>query len=166
MNTSIQDTQPPRTTGTGPSTRRVVFGLSAVLIGIFALFAVGVIAVVAMFTLSGPEVNESGQQLPVVMSVGPGISVEDALASTLDQPLLINGFLYMTADGVIYFTDALAESYPPSIDIARSLRVEGVDAGSLTGLQRAADISWSETPLQMAGHVDDGVLTVSGMFQP
>lgn len=166
MNTSIQDTHPPRAAGSGPSTRRVVFGLSAVLIAALALAAAAVIAFVAMFTLGEPEVTGNGQQPPVVMGVGPGISVQDALASTLDQPLLINGFLYVTADGIVYFTDALAESYPPSIDIARSLKVEGIDAVGLAGLAGAGGISWSETSTQLVGHVDGNTLTVSDTIQP
>lgn len=166
MNTIVQNAQPPRTAGNETSNRRIILVILAILLGGLVIIAAVLIAAISLFTINEVEVTAGGQQSPVVMGVGPGISVQDALASTLDQPLLVNGFLYVSADGVVYLTDALAESYPPSIDVARSLRVEGIDADVLSGLDSAGGIAWSDRSTQLAGDVDGNTLTISGTIQP
>ncbi len=141
-------------------TRKTTFALLA------AVLAAGLIAGAAWAAWPrdpAPPASDNGNA--VVTGSGPGISVPDALASTLEGPLLINGFLYVAADGTVYFTEALAESYPPSIDLARSLEVRGIDPVQLTGLQQTGGISWSEKSSQLAGTVDGTVLTVSNMTQ-
>ena len=39
--------------------------------------------------------------------MGPGISVAEALDSTLDQPLLVNGYVFVYADGSVVIPEAL-----------------------------------------------------------
>ena len=49
---------------------------------------------------------------PPSSAVGPGISIAEALDSTLDGPLLVNGALVIRSDEV-RLCEALAESFPP-----------------------------------------------------
>ncbi len=92
--------------------------------------------------------------------VGPGISVTEALRSTLAGPLLVNGFIVTTPDGVVYLAEALAESFPPQPG-ADKLIVKGLDLDVFAGLTSAQGITWSEQNVQVLGIVADGVLTVS-----
>ncbi|MCH7845821.1 MAG: hypothetical protein IH850_08315 [Acidobacteria bacterium] len=96
----------------------------------------------------------------LVSGVGPGISVTEALRSTLAGPLLVNGFIVTTPDGVVYLAEALAESFPPQPG-ADKLIVKGLDLDVFAGLTSAQGITWSEQHVQVLGTVADGVLTVS-----
>ncbi|MHB1344153.1 MAG: hypothetical protein ACYCX3_07320 [Thermoleophilia bacterium] len=161
------------TPGTPPSAdpqRKVLFGIGIIVIGAILLVAALALAAVLIFapwsSNSEGTVGGADPGAPVVMGVGPGISVRDALASTLDEPLLVNGLYYVTADGVVYFTDTMAESYPPQIDVTRSLKVDGIDPGELVGLERSGGIAWSNAPTQLTGRVAGGIITVSGTVQP
>ncbi len=91
--------------------------------------------------------------------VGPGISVQEALDSDLDQPLLVNGFLVVQEDAA-WLSETIAESFPPQPGGAR-LRVEGLDLDSIPGLRSSGSVTWSDEPIQLLGTVEDGTLTVS-----
>ena len=97
--------------------------------------------------------------------VGPGISIEDALGSTLDEPLLVNGALVAQQDGEVRLCSALAESFPPQCGGA-SLRVEGLDLSTVEGLTSANGVTWSEDQVQLLGRVENGVLTVDQTSLP
>lgn len=102
---------------------------------------------------SGPAVS-AGAPAP-----GGGLSIDDALASTLDEPLLVTGFLVRTATET-RLCSALAESFPPQCG-GSSLVVDGLDEATLPdGLTREGDVTWSETPVSLLGAVDDGTITV------
>ena len=90
---------------------------------------------------------------------GGGLSVDEALASTLDGPLMVAGYLVAAFDEV-RLCSALAESYPPQCG-GSSLLVAGLDLASLDGLQSADGVSWTDAPLSVLGDVEDGVLTVA-----
>ena len=96
----------------------------------------------------------------LVSGVGPGISVTEALDSTLAGPLLVNGFIVTTPDGLVYLAELLAESFPPQPGGDR-LIVEGLDLDAFAGLTSAQGITWSEQNVQVLGIVSDGILTVS-----
>ena len=96
---------------------------------------------------------------PPLSAVGPGISVAEARASTLDGPLLVNGFLVVQGDGA-RLCEALAESFPPQCG-GDSLAVEGLDLDAFEGLSSEQDTRWSEAPIQLLGEVEGSVLTVS-----
>ncbi len=130
------------------------------LIILTVIAAAGLAAVLLTGNDTPADSGNPGMIVPQAM--GPGISVGEALASTLDQPLLVNGFLYVTQDGTVYLTEMLAESYPPSADLSRSLQVAGLDLETVTGLQTARGISWTDTSLQLVGEVDGTILTISG----
>ena len=91
-------------------------------------------------------------------ATGPGISVQEALNSDLEGPLLINGFIVATGDGV-RLCSALAESYPPQC-AGESLAVEGLDLTRFDDLQEAEGVTWSNQ-VQVLGEVDDDTLVVS-----
>lgn len=94
----------------------------------------------------------------VISALGPGLSVRDARKSTLDGPLLVNGFV-LVADGRVRLCSALAKSLPPQC---------GGDSLTLTGfplegfeLQRSGDVSWTERSVQVLGFVDKGVMSAA-----
>ena len=85
---------------------------------------------------------------------GPGISVQEALESELDQPLLINGSVFIDADGNALLCDAIAESFPPQCAGAR-LAVEGLSIEMLAPgvLQEEGEVRWAEQ-VQLFGTVE------------
>jgi hypothetical protein len=93
------------------------------------------------------------------LGAGPGISIEEALASELDEMFLVNGNL-LAEGGEVRLCSALAESFPPQCGGA-SLQVEGVELEEVDGLLTEGDVSWTDRPIQLLGVVEDGVLTVS-----
>jgi hypothetical protein len=82
---------------------------------------------------------------------GPGISVADALEQVgSDQPLLVNGSLFVDADGGALLCEAIAESFPPQCGGLR-LEVRGLDtAGQI--LEEAEGVRWAES-VQLLGRV-------------
>jgi hypothetical protein len=93
-----------------------------------------------------------------VTAVGPGISIDDAMKSNLNRPLLVNGAL-VARGGEARLCSALAESYPPQC-AGTSLKVEGLDLSTVKGLQSANGVTWSDNQVQLLGRVRDGVLTI------
>ena len=96
----------------------------------------------------------SGAPIP-----GGGLTVNEALASTLDGPLMVAGFLVATGDEA-RLCSALAESFPPQCG-GSSLLVEGLDLATVEGLQTEGDVSWTDERFSVLGDVANGVLTVS-----
>jgi hypothetical protein len=75
-----------------------------------------------------------------------------------DQPVKVRGYVLIAADGVARICTGLAGSYPPQCG-SPSLRVEGLDPTTVTGLESAGGIQWSgETTLR--GTLAAGVLTI------
>jgi hypothetical protein len=98
---------------------------------------------------------------PASSASGPGISVEDAIASTLDGPLLVNGTL-VVLDGDARLCSVLLESFPPrcggsSLAIAGDFSIDGID-----DVQTEGSVSWTDQQIQLLGTVEDGTLTISG----
>lgn len=93
--------------------------------------------------------------------MGPGISVAEALASRLEGPLLINGWLW--AEGAeVRLCAGLSESLPPQC-ATPSLTVSGLDLATVEGLRREGQTAWSQQTIQLLGEVSKGVLTVSAL---
>ena len=109
---------------------------------------------------ASPDGGDSGG----ATAVGPGIAIDEAMASTLDGPLLVNGYIVTSGDEV-KFCSALAESYPPQC-AGSSLTVEGLDLDSVGGLSSASGVTWSDEQVQLLGAVEDGVLTVEAGALP
>jgi hypothetical protein len=103
--------------------------------------------------------DAAGSTIPSDLASGPGISVTEALASDLDSPLLVNGYLVVT-DGQARLCEALAESFPPQCGGAR-LKIEGLDLASIDGLQEEGGVTWSDDQIQLLGALKGGVFDVA-----
>ncbi len=122
------------------------------------------LAVLALAACGGGEDVEAQPQpaqppATAGIAVGPGISIEEALASELEGPLLVNGSLLADGDDV-RFCSALAESFPPQCANA-SLRVEGLNLDEVDGLVREGSVAWTDRPIQLLGDVEGDTLVVS-----
>ena len=91
---------------------------------------------------------------------GGGLSIGEALASTLEGPLQVKGFVVSSGDGEVRLCSTLLESMPPQCG-EPSLQVSGVDLSTLDGLSTAQDLTWSDAPVSLLGRVENGVITVS-----
>lgn len=96
------------------------------------------------------------------VAVGPPVTVADALVSTLDQPILVKGYVFVLADGSMVLADAIAESFPPQ-PAGATITVEGFDLEGMTGVQTApagsAITQWVDVQVEILGTVDGSVLT-------
>ena len=95
------------------------------------------------------------------LGMGPGISVADALTSTLSEPLLVNGYLFVYVDGSVVFADEIAESFPPQ-PAGAQVAVEGIDLMQIPLTEGSADAeiaitAWTDMPVQLLGEIVDGV---------
>ncbi len=132
----------------------------------FLLLGVAVVAALALIAC-GDDDDAGATATPTIaagvtgatLGVGPGLSVAEALSSTLDGPLLVNGFLVAVGDAV-RLCEVLLESFPPQCG-GESLVVEGLDLGSMEGLTTNQDVTWSDQTLQILGSVEGDVLTVA-----
>lgn len=98
----------------------------------------------------------------IITGMGPGISVADLLATTIDGPFLVNGYVFVGTDGRVVISDAIAESYPPQ-PAGAQIPVEGVDLMQLPLVEGPVDSeiptsSWTDQPVQLLGDLIDGVL--------
>ena len=97
------------------------------------------------------------------VAAGPAVTVEEALASTLDRPILVKGYLFVNADGSMVLADLVLESFPPQPGGA-TVTVVGFDVEGMTGLQTAPEGSpitqWVEGEIEILGTVGGAVLTV------
>ena len=123
----------------------------------------GTLAIVVL--LSACSLGQTGDRTPtggqnVSTGVGPGISIYEALASTSDEPLLINGWLVISPQGEVRFCSALGESNPPSC-AGSTLAVTGLDPNNAGKLADVGGVQWSEESVQLLGTIKDGRLVVS-----
>jgi hypothetical protein len=127
------------------------------------LFIATVLGAAFLAGCGGESAGDSGSgstQPPIAgIGAGPGISIEQAIASNLDGPLLVSGNVLAEGDE-IHFCSALAESFPPQCG-GPSLWVEGLKLEEVDGLVTEGDVSWTDRPIQLLGIVEDGVLSVS-----
>src|SRR5262245_9429630 len=91
-------------------------------------------------------------------TMGPGISIEEALASKLREPLLVNGWLRQDDRGITLCT-SLTEATPPRC-LEPSLVVRGLRLNRVLGLRTEHGVTWSTRPTQVLGELRDRVLTV------
>jgi hypothetical protein len=120
------------------------------------------LAAVALTACGGDDDSAAGDDTSTASAVpvGPGISIEEALETDSDEPQLVNGNLLIT-DGQARLCSALAESFPPQCGGA-SLLITGLDLAQVDELIVEGDVMWTDRPIQLAGVVADGILTVSG----
>ncbi len=96
---------------------------------------------------------------------GGGLSIQEAIDSTLEGPLMVKGYLVAPEGGPVRLCSALLESYPPQCG-EPSLVVEGLDLATVEGLAQTsepdlAQVTWSDAEISILGDVEDGVITVS-----
>ena len=96
---------------------------------------------------------------------GGGLTIEEAIASTLEGPLMVKGYLVAPEGGPVRLCSALLESYPPQCG-EPSLVVEGLDLATVEGVVQTsepdlAQVTWSDAEISILGDVEDGVITVS-----
>jgi hypothetical protein len=108
----------------------------------------------------GAQPPSSGAPIP-----GGGLSIDEAIASSLPGPLQVKGFIVAPEGEPVRLCSALLESYPPQCG-GSSLVVEGLDLAAVEGLTSTDDpslaqVTWSEAEVSLLGDVADGVITVS-----
>jgi hypothetical protein len=113
---------------------------TAVLVSVLALAACGSDERTSTPTTAAP----SSAGTP---AAGGGLTVSEAIASNLDGPLLVRGYL-IERDGELRLCEAILESHPPQCG-EPSLRVEG-DAAAV-----------GEEQTSVLGEVRDGAITVA-----
>ena len=126
------------------------------------LLTAAALVIAACGTAAGSDSTDAPDithQPNAVSAVGPGISIEEALASDIDQPVLVNGFIYIDADGNTVLTSMFAESLPP-IPGGEILPIEGLDPTEYE-LSESQGVRWTDQFVQVLGVVDDGTLVVS-----
>lgn len=123
-------------------------------------------------TAEVPSVSEPSDGLPladddgtITSGVGPGISVAEALASRLDEPLVVNGYVFVFADGSVVLADLIAESFPPQPGGAM-ITVKGLNLMQIPLTEGPTDTeieitAWTDTPVQLIGEVVDEVLVAT-----
>ena len=100
------------------------------------------LAVVALSGCGGDEDLSAGAPSP-----SGGLTVQEAIDSELDGPLLVRGYL-IERSGELRLCEAILESYPPQCG-KPSLKVEG------------GELAPSEEPASLLGEVEGDVLRVS-----
>lgn len=106
-----------------------------------------------------PTTGDAGETM--LAGTGPGISVEEAIAYDGTEPVLVNGFVFVFADGRVVISDAMAESFPPQ-PAGVQLDVQGLDLMQIPLTEGPADmeieiIQWTDQQVQLIGSVVDGV---------
>src|SRR5262249_2298963 len=99
-----------------------------------------------------------GTSAPGGGTMGPGISIEEALTSKLSEPPLVNGWLRQDDRGIMLCT-SLTEASPPRC-MEPSLVVRGLRLNRVQGLRTEHGVTWSTRPTQVLGELRDNVLTV------
>jgi hypothetical protein len=98
-----------------------------------------------------PSVGDGTLTVEPGSAGGPGISIDEALASAGSEPLLVNGALFVDAEETMLLCSAIAESFPPQCGGTRLL-VEGLDISSIPGVQEANGVQWVDS-VQLFGTV-------------
>lgn len=105
-------------------------------------------------TTSGPDGGR--------VAVGAPISVEDALASDGNAPVLVSGYLFVLEDGTVMLADMILESYPPqpggATIVVDGFSVEGMALEQADADSGLAQVKWTETPYEILGTVQGGLL--------
>ena len=107
------------------------------------------LSVLALAGCGGENERVDSAQAPSAGAAipGGGLSIQEALDSDLEGPLLVRGYL-IERDGAPRLCDAILESSPPQCG-EPSLRVEGPAPAS------------SEERVSLLGDVEGGTITVS-----
>jgi hypothetical protein len=95
------------------------------------------------------------------VAVGPPITVAEALTASADRPDLVQGFLFVRADGTMVLADLALESFPPQPGGA-TITVVGFSVEGMAGLQAGPagldPVQWVDGQVEILGTVAGGVL--------
>ena len=108
------------------------------------------LSVLALAACGGDEQDSQPTQPPASAGApipGGGLSIQQALDSELEGPLMVRGYL-IEREGELRLCEAILESSPPQCG-EPSLRVEGPAPAA------------SEERVSLLGDVEDGTITVS-----
>ena len=91
-------------------------------------------------------------------SLVPVLTVTDALSGSHDGPAHVQGFLITVPDGTVYLSETIAESFPPQPGGDRIV-VVGLSLEGVEDLQTEQGISWVDKLVEIAGMLENGILT-------
>lgn len=102
-----------------------------------------------------------GSQADAPTSAAPAdpLTVSEALASNLDEPLLVRGLFIDSGDGQPRLCEVALESSPPQCG-EPSVPVEGATPADFDGAMSSGGVTWVDDA-QLLGRVEGGVMTVS-----
>ena len=125
------------------------------------LFGLLIIGALVLAACGGAENGGPGLTVGAVpgRAMGPGISIEDALADGSGRPLLVNGFLFVDGAGTVIMASFMAESLPP-IPGGDQVVVEGLDLGGYQ-FSESQGLRWTDDSVQVLGVLNGNTLTVS-----
>jgi hypothetical protein len=116
-------------------------------------------AVLLAAACGGEDKPRSGGPPPSPPARSGPLSVEQALASTTDEPLLVEGALLIEGN-VVRLCSGFAESHPPQC-MEPSLVLEGLVFAAVEGLlRREGDVRWSDEPFRVRATLEGQTLTV------
>jgi hypothetical protein len=122
-------------------------------------------------SVSGPTISDGlpleGDDATFPAGMGPGISVAEALVSTLNEPLLVNAYVFVFADGSVVLADLIAESFPPQ-PAGATVTVEGLDLMQIPLTEGPTDAeiditAWTDAQVQLIGEFVDGVFVANSV---
>ena len=132
---------------------------------LLALFLFALVVTACGGTAADSPTTTTSSTLPRIggrVSVGAPISVEDALASDGSAPVLVSGYLFVLEDGTVLLADMILESYPPqpggATIVVDGFAVEGMALEQAEADSGFAQVKWTETPYEILGTVQGGVL--------
>lgn len=126
----------------------------------------GILLVAGLLAVACGDDDQAGAPVPVGETtnagsgLGPGITIAEALVSKLDDPLLVNGWLWRQSNGEVRLCTTLTDATPPGCG-KPSVVVTGLDLDSLPNLRSERGTTTSSQPAQLLGSVADGVLKVA-----
>lgn len=109
---------------------------------------------------TGPSDRRGGASRPAAGAPVPGgaLTVDEARVSDLEGPLLVGGYVVVSATEPARLCEALAESYPPQC-AGDALVLQGFDPARHEALQTAEGVTWGE--VEVLGTVKGDTLLVS-----
>ena len=90
--------------------------------------------------------------IPLAIADGPGIDIPDVIAGAPANETLVNGWLLVGTDGVVWLCESLTDASPPGCAGDR-LQVEGFPSPLADDAHEADGVSWYPHQIQVLGNV-------------
>ena len=140
----------------------LITGRSGATLRLALVLLTTAVAITACAGGSGAEPGPGDPGPGLGAGMGPGISVEEALGSRLEGPLLVRGWLWRAEGGDLRLCTAVTDSIPPQCT-KPWLTVKGLDLSKVDGLRTEGGVSWSPQPSLVLGEVGGGAIQVSDL---